>query len=709
MTPTPTILLTGAGVTIDDVVRVARSAVPVALGPAARARVVAARAVVDRLAQSDTAIYGVNSALGANTGKPIAPDDLAAYQERAVQARAVGVGPRFTTDVVRAMLFARASGMAVGGSGISPGVLDALMAQLNAGVHPVVPSWFHLPPTWPRCRISSFHSWSGPRISRRSPGAQALERAGMQPVHLAAKDGVALISANAATVGHAALVVRDCASALDALNIAAALSFEGFRANLSPLDPRAQAAHPAPGQAAIATRLTTLLAGSGLWQTGAARRVQDPLSLRCVSQVHGAALAAVWSARDQVELELNSAAESPLVIADANAMLSNGNFDVAGLALAFDTLGLALAQSAMLCVQRCLKHFTPALSGLPLQLTTYGPEHSGFATIQKTLVAVYSVIRHLANPASLDSVPVSEMVEDHASMGASRGQGRCHSLAFVHACRDRVARRSTGRRFARRCRQSAGHRCSARPGRGPCASADARRRSSAGPRRRDRLRVDRRRRASRGRPARPMKWLSNNWDQVLVALGEHIVISFTSLAIAFALSLAIGIWAARSDRVFRWSLAISGFLYTIPTLAFLALLIPVVGLGRTNAIICMVAFSLMIMIRNVATGIREVPADVVDAARGMGMRPIEILAKIELPLALPVIVAGLRIATVTVISVAVVAAYINAGGLGTLIFNGISNDFAPKIWAGALTSCALAVAADLSLASVEAWLRHRAN
>ncbi len=204
-----------------------------------------------------------------------------------------------------------------------------------------------------------------------------------------------------------------------------------------------------------------------------------------------------------------------------------------------------------------------------------------------------------------------------------------------------------------------------------------------------------------------MKWLRNNWDQVLSALGEHIVISFTSIGIAFALSLAIGVWAARNDRVFRWSIAVSGFLYTIPTLAFLALLIPIVGLGKANAIICMVAFSLMIMIRNVATGLREVPSEVIDAARGMGMRNVEILARIELPLALPVIVAGLRIATVTVISVAVVAAYINAGGLGTLIFNGISNDFAPKIWVGALTACALAVAADLSLASVEGWLRRR--
>ena len=204
-----------------------------------------------------------------------------------------------------------------------------------------------------------------------------------------------------------------------------------------------------------------------------------------------------------------------------------------------------------------------------------------------------------------------------------------------------------------------------------------------------------------------MKWVANNWDQILLALYEHIVIAATSLSIAFVLSLAIGIVAARNERIFKWSIGMSGFLYTIPTLAFLALLIPVVGLGRTNAIICMVAFSLMILIRNIATGIREVPADVVDAARGMGMSPFEILVRVELPLAAPIIVAGLRIAAVTVISVAVVAAYVNAGGLGTLIFNGISNDHAPKIWAGALTACALAVATDLSLARVERALRRR--
>jgi osmoprotectant transport system permease protein len=192
-------------------------------------------------------------------------------------------------------------------------------------------------------------------------------------------------------------------------------------------------------------------------------------------------------------------------------------------------------------------------------------------------------------------------------------------------------------------------------------------------------------------------WLSRNWDQVLLGLYEHIVISLSALVISFMLAFAVGLWAARRESVFQAALAISGFLYTIPTLAFLALLIPIVGLGKTNAIIVMVCFSLLILIRNIATGIRGAPVEVVDAARGMGMSGGQILWRVEVPLALPVIVAGLRIAAVTVISVSVVAAYVGAGGLGTLIFN----DHTPKIWAGALTACALAVTVDLSLAALE--------
>jgi osmoprotectant transport system permease protein len=204
-----------------------------------------------------------------------------------------------------------------------------------------------------------------------------------------------------------------------------------------------------------------------------------------------------------------------------------------------------------------------------------------------------------------------------------------------------------------------------------------------------------------------MSWFLRNWDQVAAGLVEHAVIAGTALAIAFGISLAVGIAAARSRRIYAAAMAIGGFLYTIPTLALLALLIPLVGLGRTNAVICMVAFSLMILVRNIATGIREVPTELTDAARGMGMSAAQVLWRIELPLALPVIVAGLRIAAVTVISVTVVAAYVNAGGLGTLIFNGIASDHPPKIIAGAVAACLLAIAVDATLAALERRLQAR--
>ena len=419
----PPVALAGGGVRIADVVRVARNGAEVSVTADAMARVTQARAVVDTIAAGDTPVYGLNSALGANTGKTIPPSERNAYQLRAVRARAVGVGPRHPRDVVRAAMFARAAGMACGGSGVSPAVLQMLVAMLNARVHPVVPSRgsIGVADLAPLSHMAMVLVGEGDAELDDDvmPATQALARAGLVPVTLAAKDGLALISANAATVGHAALVVHDCSRALDTFNVAAALSFEGFRANLSPLDPRVQAARPARGQREIAQRLVALLDGSGLWQDGAARRMQDPLSYRCVSQLHGAALAALAIARADVEIELGSAADSPLVIPGTTSMLSNGNFHIPALALAFDALRLALCHCATLCVARCQRMYSPAFSGLPLQLTTRGPEHSGFATIQKTLTALANEVRHLANPASLDCMPVSESIEDHAPMAAN--------------------------------------------------------------------------------------------------------------------------------------------------------------------------------------------------------------------------------------------------------------------------------------------------
>ncbi|MGH6639430.1 MAG: HAL/PAL/TAL family ammonia-lyase [Polaromonas sp.] len=405
---------------IDDLVRVARSGESVLLAPGARERVIAARDVVMRLATSGQPIYGLNSALGANTGAVLPEGDLEDYQRRAVRARAVAVGPAYEQSCVRAMQFARIAGMARGGSGVSPHVLDACIALLNHQVHPVVPRFGSIGvadlPQLSHLALPLFGEGEAELRGEVLSGRVALERAGLEPVTLGAKDGLALISSNAATTARSALVLHDATAALNAWLAAVALGYEGFRANLSPLDPRAVAARPATGQVEVANQLRALLKGSALLTPGSARRVQDPVSMRVVAQVHGAAHGMVDAARAQVEVELNSAADSPLVLADEGIMLSNGNFHVPALALALDACAIALAQAANMSVARCQRFMSPALTGLPLQLTRHGPAHSGFATVQKTLTALWAEIRLRANPGSLDYMPVSEALEDHACM-----------------------------------------------------------------------------------------------------------------------------------------------------------------------------------------------------------------------------------------------------------------------------------------------------
>jgi histidine ammonia-lyase len=405
---------------IDAVVRVARGLAPVALDGAARGRLAAARAVVERFAAGDAPVYGLTTGLGAGVDTRLAPAGMAAFQAQAIRARSVGVGARMATDEVRAMLLARLAGFAAGRSGVSPHVADALAALLNARVHPLVPTIgsigaADLAPL-AHCGLVLLGDGLAEHDGEILDGAAALAAAGLKPVVLGPKDGIALLNCNAASIGPGALALADARQALDALDVAASLSFEGFRANVSPLDPRLQALRPAPGQPDTAARLTVLLAGSLLWKPGAARRVQDPLSFRCVAPVHGAAHAALDAAITLVGIELNGAGDNPLVLAEDDEILSGPNFDVTALALAFETLGQALGQTASLAVGRIVKLMSPSFNDLPRFLTPGGKTSTGFATTQKTAAALEAEIRHLAMPVSLHVASVADGVEDYATM-----------------------------------------------------------------------------------------------------------------------------------------------------------------------------------------------------------------------------------------------------------------------------------------------------
>jgi osmoprotectant transport system permease protein len=203
-------------------------------------------------------------------------------------------------------------------------------------------------------------------------------------------------------------------------------------------------------------------------------------------------------------------------------------------------------------------------------------------------------------------------------------------------------------------------------------------------------------------------WLSENfWEDIFPAIQGHMYLSFVSVAIALAISLPVGVLAARYRKIYPPVTFVTGILYSIPSLALFSILISVPGIviGATPVIIALVAYSLLILIRNVVTGIDSVPAETIDAARGMGLTKRQILFGVELPLALPVIVAGIRIATVTIIGIATIGAYISGGGLGKLIFDGINRNFPTMIIAGAVLATALAILADLLLLALERYLR----
>lgn len=203
-------------------------------------------------------------------------------------------------------------------------------------------------------------------------------------------------------------------------------------------------------------------------------------------------------------------------------------------------------------------------------------------------------------------------------------------------------------------------------------------------------------------------WILTNitgQDGILSLFWQHLVLSFVPVAVAFAISLPIGILAHRKRSLYAPATVITGVLYTIPSLAFFVMLIPVMGLGRPPVLVALTAYCLLILIRNVVTGLDSVPEDTKDAARGMGLTERQILTGVELPLALPVIVAGIRIASVTVIGIASIAAFIGAGGLGEMIFDGIGRQFPTAIILGGVLVAVIAISADVSLYRVEGWLR----
>jgi len=422
----------GTELTLGALERVARRGGAVTLPPAARTRLEANRGFVEDLLEQGGTVYGVTTGFGRFAATRIAPADVRELQRNLLLSHSVGVGEPLSTEVVRAMLLLRAQSLALGASGVRPVLVEALVALLERGVHPLVPSQGSVGASGdlaPLAHMALVLIGEGEAElgGELLPGREALTRAGLSPLTLEAKEGLALINGTQAMTAQLGLAVLDAGRLLNVAEIAAAMSIEALLGSHAPFDQAVTRLRPHPGAVTTSANMRALLAGSEVVASHAdCGRVQDPYSLRGVPQVHGASRDAVAYVQRVVDVELRSVTDNPLVITDeadgAARVISAGNFHGQPLALAADFAAIALAELANVSERRVEQLVNPALSGLPGFLTEHGGLNSGLMVAQYLAAALVSENKVLAHPASVDSIPTSANQEDHVSMGA-------------HACR----------------------------------------------------------------------------------------------------------------------------------------------------------------------------------------------------------------------------------------------------------------------------------
>ncbi|MEU6879827.1 histidine ammonia-lyase [Streptomyces sp. NPDC046712] len=423
-----TVVLGTSGTTPQDVIDVARHGARVELSTEAVQALADARAVVDALAAKPEPVYGVSTGFGALATRHISPELRAQLQRNIVRSHAAGMGPRVEREVVRALMFLRLKTVASGHTGVRPEVAQTMADVLNAGITPVVHEYGSLgcsgdlaPLSHCALTLMGEGDAEGPDGTVK-PAGELLAAAGIRPVELREKEGLALLNGTDGMLGMLIMALADLDTLYKSADITAALSLEALLGTEKVLEPELHAIRPHPGQGASAANMLAVLKGSGLtghFQEEEAPRVQDAYSVRCAPQVAGAGRDTMAHARLVAERELASAVDNPVVLADGQVR-SNGNFHGAPVAYVLDFLAIAAADLGSIAERRTDRLLDKNRShGLPPFLADDAGVDSGLMIAQYTQAALVSEMKRLAVPASADSIPSSAMQEDHVSMGWS--------------------------------------------------------------------------------------------------------------------------------------------------------------------------------------------------------------------------------------------------------------------------------------------------
>jgi len=415
-------IVDGKSLSWRDVVRVARGGAKARLAPAAVKRMRVSRKIVEDHVAAGDVVYGVTTGFGKFAQLHIEPAHRRELQINLIRSHAAGVGEPFPEEVVRAMLLLRANALAVGASGARPVVASRLLELLNAGVHPVVPQIGSLGASGdlaPLAHLALVLLGEGEAYfkGRRMSGARALKAAHLKPLKLEAKEGLALLNGTQAMAAMACLLVEDAWACARLADIAGALSIDATLSSRTPCDPAIHKLRPYPGALECAANVRALLKDSKIVQSHAhCARVQDPYSLRCMPQVHGAIRDAIRHVEEMLAIELNAATDNPLVLPDGR-VVSGGNFHGQPIAIRMDYLALALHELGSISERRVDWIMNPNLTDLHAFLAPEEGLNSGYMIAQYTSAALVSENKTLCHPSSADTIPVSANQEDHVSMG----------------------------------------------------------------------------------------------------------------------------------------------------------------------------------------------------------------------------------------------------------------------------------------------------
>lgn len=416
------VILNGEDLTLYDIHIVCCHDVPVELSAEAREKILLSRHTVDSLVAEGRTVYGITTGFGKFSDVCITQDECKLLQKNLIITHAVGAGDPFPRPVARGIMLLRINNLAKGYSGARLEVVQTLVEMLNRGVTPVIPEKGSLGASGDLAPLSHMvlpmlglgeAEYGGEVL----PGADAMAKAGIPTVELVAKEGLALINGTQAMTSAGCLTLFDALELMELANIAAALSFEAHQGVVDALDERVHTIRAHRGQLETARMLRKLLEGSGNVTRQGQLRVQDRYSLRCTPQVHGASWDALEYVKEKVETEMNSVTDNPIIFSDTREGISGGNFHGQPMALAFDFLGIALAELADISERRIESLVNPSISGLPAFLVPNGGLNSGFMIVQYSAAALVSENKVLAHPASVDSIPSSGNQEDHVSMG----------------------------------------------------------------------------------------------------------------------------------------------------------------------------------------------------------------------------------------------------------------------------------------------------